>query len=430
MGEELKKESVEGYGDKLLGDQDGFLFKLEGSAYTLDVKFDVIDENAFEGVDFKKIFEGKQNKIINFNKVKLIRRGAFKSVVYNDAELEVYFDPEDPHEGIEIEEGAFDEFKMKMMSGFDSKKVSLKLYKESFGSGFYENLVELKNLSMYLRGDDWGDEDIEAFKERGKENFEVYDREYNLVIGKDITKEDAGKTSEVKTDTNQDVEAKEKPEVNEKKYKTWDEIVDKDGMISFVIDQLHKYEFRIKADVDIDKAIEADGEIKLPKECFVDIKLVSASEGIVEVLRLLSKERKGKNDELLQGDPKNRNLVKNAIKEYIKGHWDEIIEKEIEHDVKIVKGNVEEKIKDESARKKFLDENNANKKISGAESASDYVHTMAAKEIEEIDDSDVKNIIKNVSIIAKESKNGNKELYDLCKQCVGYMKKAMMNKGE
>ncbi len=431
MGEELTKEKVESYKGDFFGGESP-LFKIEeNDICTLNEKFDIIDENAFNGEYLGKVFKEKEVKKMNFNKINLIRRNAFKLFNYEEM-LEIYFDPEDSNEGIKIEEGAFEDFKkVDMMSGFDSKKVSLMLYKESFGNGFYESLVELKNLSMYLRGDGWEDEDIKAFKERGKENFEVYDREYNLVIGEGLAKEDASKTSEAKVDAKKDVEAKGKPEVNEKKYKTWDEIVDKDGMISFVIDQLVEKEFRIKADVDIDKAIETDGEIKLPKQCFVDIKLVSASGGIVEVLKLLSKERKGKDDELLQGDPKNRNLVKNAVKEYIKGHWDKVIKTGIEYNVKIVKGNVEEKIKDEGARKKFLDENNAGSGgVKGVDDVKEYIYDIVTKKVEEINQQDIKNIIKNVSIIAKESKKEDKKLYDLCKTCVGYMRKAMTNKGE
>ena len=424
MGEELKKENVEGYGDKLLGDQDGFLFKLEGNAYTLDKKFDVIDGNAFEGVDFKEIFEGKQNKVINFNNVKLIRKGAFESVVYNDAELEVYFDSD---EEIEIEEGAFDAFKMKMMSGFDSKKVSLTLYKGSFDNDFYGSLQELKNLSLYLEGNDWKDKDIETLQSKITENVTIFKggkEVKNEKVSDEIsdTEEKEAKTEE-KVEIEKEVKTEEGTKVEENKYKAWGEIENKtkNEMIDFVISKLVKDKFRIRADIDIDKAIEADGEIKLPKECFVDIKLVSAGGGIVEVLKLLSKPGSNEENILLIDDVDNRKLAKDAIKEYIKGHWDEIIEKRIERDVKIVKGNIEKKIKNEGARRKFLYNNNASKKSS----VSVYLRNISRWDIEDLSEEEIKNIIKSVSIIAKENKKEDKELYNLCKKCVECMRQAI-----
>lgn len=426
---------------KLFGEEDDCLFKLEDdNVYRLDANFDVICEDAFAFSGLKEIIKEKKIEKVNLNKVKLIKKGGFNSFDSSGSKIDIYFDPDDPDEGVRIEKEAFGwDTEIRTMSGFNLKKISLSLY---VGSLFLGCLEELNSLSIYLRGE-WTARNISNLKEKCKGDFEIYDNEYKLIAGQGIENTDiAENDNEIeeiedkeRTEVEEKVEDKERTEVKEEaenkekteedKYKIWDDIKDKGKMISFVIDRLLKDKFRIRANIDINKAEEEKDNVKLPKECFIDIKLVSADEGITEILKLLSKPRENEDDELLRGDPRNRNLAKNAVKEYIKENWDEIVEKGIEHDIKIVNGNIEKKVKNEETRKKFLGENNASKKISGEEN----IKIISKKERKEISPDDVKNVIRSLIVIAKESKKKNKYLYEKCKKCIEDMKDAEMNWG-
>ncbi len=440
------------------GEEKG-VFVLSGDTYRFSIEDTDINlyEDDILGVDLDLGKAMGDIRKLNFNKVKTISKNAFKTLVGVDG-LEFYFEGEQ----IRIEEEAFgDKFRgLVKMEGVDGQ-VDLLLHNNCFVnfSDVINGIQEFKNIDIYLYGEEWKKENIKKLIARiGDGKIRVPEKEGKFKIaanekfkedeldGAALEKLSKNMIAAVLEGVGDKASAKKLKEAkgasNNKKEKkanvvSWDKLnkAIRLAMRNFVIDEMKEKGIIIKADVDAEKVTIDEGKLVLDghKECFKKISLVG--DGMLDILKVLS--TKGVGGTLLKDDKKNRDKVKEAIKEYIMDHWTYVTkEKKIEYDISMDDQKLLSlgRVKPDELNK-IKEENNMESKavVEDLDAAKQNVaNFLAAIEqnggkmfygpIEEF-----KRMRKSYMLIGKEYKHKDKEIVLQCKQCIKALTEAIDN---
>ena len=431
------------------------LFELDSSGTIYRFAIEDDDINLYEdnilgdNFDLEKAMGGV--KILNFNKVKTISKGAFESLV-STQDLEFYFEGEQ----IRIEEGAFggNFQKLKKIKGLNGR-LDLLLHNNCF-KNFNDIIKELEfeNVDIYLYGDKWSKDNIEnlikhinggkihAPEEEGKfkiaEKFKELKDEFLASLSKNMI----AAILEGVNDKKDAKALKDTKEISNKRNKdenvvSWDKLNDaiRVVMLGKVVNGMKEKGIIIKAEVDVKKARVSKGKLILTKDCFDKISLIG--DGMLDILKGLSDKKHPTSGKLLKNDKKNRDRVKEAVKNYIVENWTYVTE-ELKVEYKVVMDNEElEKLKglSEEELSKIRQENNiaavAKVNVESVEDAKKNIGDVMAvvKEtgLEKIPLNKEQCIMlrKSYILLGKEYKHKDKKVALQCKKCIEDINEAL-----
>ncbi len=137
---------------------------------------------------------------------------------------------------------------------------------------------------------------------------------------------------------------------------------------------------------------------------------------------------------MLKNDKKNRDAVKDEVKQYIKSNWTKVIETGIRYSIILDNDKLKEKLNgNEAALKEIQEENRImdKKTVDNIETAEKYVGELIekVKKMKEVKMkiSEGKEIIQSLIVIGKEYKHKNKKLVKCCYECIKSLKSDMKN---
>ena len=431
------------------------LFELDSSGTIYRFAIEDDDINLYEdnilgdNFDLDEAMDGV--KILNFNKVKTISKGAFESLV-STQDLEFYFEGEQ----IRIEEGAFgDSFqKLKKIKGL-SGRLSLLLYNNCFKK-FKDIIAELEfeNVDIYLYGKGWKKENIEKLIENIKDDGKIHapkeEGEFEIVekfkelddaslaklsknmiaaILEGVDNKESAKTLK----TTRGITNKRNTDDNIRSWDKLDGAVQKE-MMKAILAGMKKKGITIKAEVDAAKVKVEGGKLILPEACFDSISLLG--DGMLDILRGLSKNKTLGFS--LKNKKENRDTVKEAVKTYIAKNWNYVTgkgEEELGMDYELLMDDQELLNSGLSPEEllKVRQENSIESKalVEDLDAAKQNVANFLAgvKENEGgligLPLEECKRLRKSYMLIGKEYKHKDKEIVLQCKECIKILTKAI-----
>ena len=445
------------YQGHIFGEGEKCLFRFDGESYRFAIEDDDIDlyDDNILGVNFDLKKAMGDVKILNFNKVKTISEKAFDTLLYDESGLQFHFEGEQ----IRIREGAFGENfqQLSLIKGLNGK-LDLILHSGCFNK-FNEIIdgLEFENVNIYLYGK-WSkkiiwkliekikDGKIHAASEEGKfkidEKFDKLDSETLEKLSKNMIDAIVENASEVQATRRENKKGKTRVDTI---FASWNKLKKESAengnvckkMIDFVINKMAEENFLVKAKVNIDETEVKEGKLELNNaKCFEEIKLISEDKGLISVLKLLSNENNKSqfNGKLLKNDKKNRDAVKDEVKQYIKSNWTKVIETGIRYSIILDNDKLKEKLNgNEAALKEIQEENRImdKKTVDNIETAEKYVGELIekVKKMKEVKMkiSEGKEIIQSLIVIGKEYKHKNKKLVKCCYECIKSLKSDMKN---